>query len=652
MNARVTQVARQKADVEDPLSLFMSTPDVTSVEVSPVVEETVSRRDAFSPSITPVKDSLEQLGRDAWSAANVVMDAISTSMNSNPTVRSVLSRPASSQNYEGVIPASPVSQRKEVLESYAADATEDDDDIREPPSMLSGEKVLISLKDAFVQSGPGRHVPGTLFMTNYRLMFSPSPPQAKKLAKTHPNFRSMVNVPISCIDKIEKEKMPRDAQHSGIAVLIHCKDARQVRITLHGLTMESHSRQKKERSIADIERTITVMEAYAFPNNVRYLFSFAHAASCRWGEEYPPVRQYDTVSEFIRQGILDLSNNPNSECQWRFSDANRDYTLCDSYPKLLIVPRYLTDKELFVVAGFRSGRRLPMLSWGDSSSGATLWRSSQPKGGVSGSCSQDERFLDYIAHSCTAKISPLGVKRRVANAELFIVDCRPRASAMANRAVGAGYELSANYPHTRLEFMGIGNIHVMRDSFKSLCAVMTNYNTSDTNFSKAVEDSQWLSHVRLVIRAAWESALSVTKEVPVLVHCSHGWDRTAQVCGIAQLFLDPYYRTIEGFHMLVEKEFISFGHPFHLRCAHGQDKSTRQDDQISPIFVQFLDCVWQLVMQFPHYFEFNARYLLTLADHVYSCRFGTFLLGSDADRVSACVMQFYCSINCYCYKMY
>ena len=33
----------------------------------------------------------------------------------------------------------------------------------------------------------------------------------------------------------------------------------------------------------------------------------------------------------------------------------------------------------------------------------------------------------------------------------------------------------------------------------------------------------------------------------VLVHCSDGWDRTAQTCALAQVMLDPYYRTIAGF---------------------------------------------------------------------------------------------------------
>ncbi len=127
--------------------------------------------------------------------------------------------------------------------------------------------------------------------------------------------------------------------------------------------------------------------------------------------------------------------------------------------------------------------------------------------------------------------------------------------------------------------------------------------------------------------------------MPVLVHCSHGWDRTAQVTAFAQLLLDPFYRTFDGFKVLIEKEWCSFGHPFQLRCAHGQDKASRQDDQTSPVFLQFLDCVWQLMHQYPHYFEYNSRYLITLADHIYSCRFGTFLFNSDYERDSCNARQ-------------
>ena len=55
------------------------------------------------------------------------------------------------------------------------------------------------------------------------------------------------------------------------------------------------------------------------------------------------------------------------------------------------------------------------------------------------------------------------------------------------------------------------------------------------------------------------------ESVNVVVHCSDGWDRTAQTCSLASIILDPYYRTMHGFQVrlvcLVTKclETLSWG---------------------------------------------------------------------------------------------
>lgn len=509
-----------------------------------------------------------------------------------------------------------------------------DDDI----PLLSGEQKLMSLKDAYIQVSPGRLLPGTLFMTNYRVAFVPSPSYLVILATTNPSIYSWLNVPLASIDRVEKEKRMKDARGAGVTIVITCKDVRQHRITTSVGEYE-------------VDRAFSTMSAYAFPNNMRHLFAFSHSMS-------PPSSSsssssttlsssgspYDAVQEYSRQGIIDVVSNSDSAGEmaydsslWRMSTANKDYRLCKTYPQYMVMPRGLSDEELFLVAGFRSGRRLPTMSWGDKDSGASMWRSAQPKAGVSGSCAQDEKFLEMLSQSCVFKRDPLGNKKVVADPILHIVDCRPRSSAMANRATGAGYESQTNYPYVRLEFYNIGNIHVMRDSLKSLISLVLAPSppSGDIHFSRLVEDTQWLVHLRLIIKAAWDTASFLRRGMPVLVHCSHGWDRTAQVCSLAQLFLDSHYRTIDGFKVLVEKEWISFGHPFEMRCAHSQPRASRQEDQMAPVFLQFLDCVWQIMRQQQHFFEFNTRYLLTLADHIYSCRFGTFLFNSDLDRVSS-----------------
>src|SRR3989338_11648441 len=95
--------------------------------------------------------------------------------------------------------------------------------------------------------------------------------------------------------------------------------------------------------------------------------------------------------------------------------------------------------------------------------------------------------------------------------------------------------------------------------------------------------------------------------------------------------LDPYYRTLVGFCVLVEKEWLSFGHQFALRCGH--DSMRGPDDQRSPIFLQFLDCVFHLLSQFPDAFEFTDVFLVLLMDTIYSCQYGTFLCNCERERV-------------------
>lgn len=94
--------------------------------------------------------------------------------------------------------------------------------------------------------------------------------------------------------------------------------------------------------------------------------------------------------------------------------------------------------------------------------------------------------------------------------------------------------------------------------------------------------------------------------------------------------LDPYYRTLRGFAVLVEGSWLSFGHQFALR--HGHADPNYNDDQRAPIFGQWLDCVWQMWRQYPCAFEFTEAALIFVLEHVHSCRYGTFLYNSERER--------------------
>ena len=135
----------------------------------------------------------------------------------------------------------------------------------------------------------------------------------------------------------------------------------------------------------------------------------------------------------------------------------------------------------------------------------------------------------------------------------LIIDARPTANAMGQMALGAGTENKDVYRSGRLYFAGIDNIHVVRDSQNRLMEALQ---MSDNILHKsALDKSGWLKHIRHIIEGSYLIVKSVCLGVNVLVHCSDGWDRTAQLCSLAEICLDPYYRTIEGFMVLIEKEW-------------------------------------------------------------------------------------------------
>lgn len=69
------------------------------------------------------------------------------------------------------------------------------------------------------------------------------------------------------------------------------------------------------------------------------------------------------------------------------------------------------------------------------------------------------------------------------------------------------------------------------------------------SFLNGLESSGWLRHVKAILDTSLFIAEALEEGVNVVVHCSDGWDRTAQVCSLSSLILDPYYRTISGYQV-------------------------------------------------------------------------------------------------------
>ena len=257
-----------------------------------------------------------------------------------------------------------------------------------------------------------------------------------------------------------------------------------------------------------------------------------------------------------------------------------------------------------------------------------------------------------------------------ATATNLIIDARPTANAMVNASNGGGTENMDNYKNAKKAYLGVANIHVMRDSLNKVTEalrdadIIAEHADGDSATGlvdrEALRRSNWLRHISAIL----EGTLLIVRNVHVnsshvLIHCSDGWDRTSQMSALAQLCLDPYYRTIRGFQVLIEKDWLSFGHKFLDRCGHlsservfqygSGDESSQQAQafltsvqnrltgpahlkEISPVFHQFLESVRQIQRQCPERFEFNERFLERIHFHLYSCQFGTFLFNCERER--------------------
>ncbi len=300
---------------------------------------------------------------------------------------------------------------------------------------------------------------------------------------------------------------------------------------------------------------------------------------------------------------------------WTLCNLNENYALCPTYPTRLFVPTSATRAVIEGSAKFRSKGRIPVLTYLHKNKAAII-RCAQPLVGVSGSRSTyDEQYVD-----CLRRATPTaGI--------IHVIDTRPHMNAIANKAGGKGYESEKYYENIVFAFKGIENIHKMRGSLKHLMTTVATA-TSQDGFMSELNNSGWLKHVKAVMETSVAIMQCVLAGKSVIVHCSDGWDRTAQTCSLACLMLDGYYRSMQGFQALIEKDWLAFGHKFTDRCGHVDG----DPNEVSPTFAQFLDCVWQLHHQFPQAFQFNEKYLVSIHEHAYSCQYGTFVGNCERER--------------------
>ncbi|KAF7715166.1 Myotubularin phosphatase domain-containing protein [Penicillium ucsense] len=331
----------------------------------------------------------------------------------------------------------------------------------------------------------------------------------------------------------------------------------------------------------------------------------------------PPERElngwdlYQPRKEWERQGL----HKENSG--WRVSEINLDYGFSPTYPALIPVPSSISDNTLNYAGRYRSRQRIPALTYLHPVNNCSITRSSQPLVGVRQHRSiQDEKLLAAIFSTSRterplASFAKAGLEKEGtdlshsgdssadlndsaaeviddemlaapreghmadrmiygAQQQNLIVDARPTVNAFAMQAVGLGSENMDNYKFATKAYLGIDNIHVMRDSLNKVIEALKDTDLTPLGpNSDQLARSGWLKHIAGILEGARLIARQVgLQHSHVLIHCSDGWDRTSQLSALSQICLDPYFRTMEGFMVLVEKDWMSFGHMFRHRSGH------------------------------------------------------------------------------------
>ncbi|XP_008308267.1 myotubularin-related protein 10 isoform X2 [Cynoglossus semilaevis] len=469
------------------------------------------------------------------------------------------------------------------------------------PKLLPGEIVVNEanfVRKCISSESSKEDLWGKLICTNFKVSFIVQDAPIKEKPHLSHLLLGEHDIPLTCLEQVVtvndskgKKKVLGSNQKlkfNPTELILYCKDLRIIRFCFDEAGPES------------ARKVCLAIAHYSHPADIHLLFGFefqgrrfyeskgrrVNGSTPRGGLHTP---MFDRPSDWDRE----IKRTGASE--WRVCSINERYAISQSLAEYIVVPVSLTDQDLKQFSKEFTDNRIPLWCWNHSNGSALVRMAS---------------LCDPLQHN--------RIEKRVTTA---IQKSHPQQNEILK------IDLDKSLP----------NIQDIQSAFlkvRNIC-VIEPFEESEERWLSSIENSRWLEYVRAFLKQSAEIVYFLDgRNSSVILQEEEDRDLNCVVSSLVQLMLDPHYRSRNGFQSLVQKEWVMAGHRFLDRCNH-----LKKNDKESPVFMLFLDCVWQMINQYPAAFEFTETYLTVLSDSMWIPLFSTFLFNSSKQR-SQCLMDF------------
>ncbi|KAF3839554.1 hypothetical protein F7725_018271 [Dissostichus mawsoni] len=447
---------------------------------------------------------------------------------------------------------------------------------------LPGECVLqravMVRKKLSAREGRG-WVSGTLFCTHFRVAFVPQD-SPKPDDNADPVLLGDHDVALASIEKVvvvgpnrTKLVTPNSSlKFTPEELVLYCRDLRVVCFLFDRLTPDAQV----------LEITYTIAKTYQPPKPGSVL-SFQNAAlgSVEMKQFLSNRRRNTDMNWFESASDWEQELERSGASGWRISSVNDRFEMSTSLPRSIVVPQKVLDTELKKsFAHFNEGR-IPRWCWRHPR-GSDLLRMAS--------------FQNNIYHE----------KDDIRNLEMILFGCQSSLCVVVELDEELPSPADIQLAHSRLRALCLGDIS-------------TSVSVPDDKWLSTLESTHWLDYTRSCLRKASEVACLLRGgHLTVALQEADDRDMGCVVCSLVQT----------GFQSLVQKEWVMSGHRFYSRINYHRDN----DKEEAPVFLLFLDCVWQLLSQYPSRFQLTGDFLLALHDSIHLPLFSSFLANCQRER--------------------